>query len=276
MFTVKNTSIYFLIFLILIGINLFKNIYIENKVSTQLYEKGMKQVSSITCNGFFNIDCQLKNVSFSRNITNTTYTIEVREVHLLDVNILKNSKELNDFSLVLKNMKINDSRATFLELKKLMDLNITLVKRNTSSHIDMNLVREDLKVTANLILDANETLIVQKVSNIDIKISRDNDVIKKIIYELYKVKLLEIMESDDAEFSTTRGMNIPLGIDSKKVIPQDVFLGEPYESVSILLISEIETFDWVTKHNKQNNISTFISRVINKNGVDKLQIKKEN
>ena len=272
MFTFKKTSIYFLILLFLLGINLFKNIYIEHKVNNQLQEKGLTTVKSITCNGFLNIECRLKDISFDKNITNTNYTIKIKEGHLLDFNILQNNKEINEFKLVVRNMRLFDSRDVFLELNKPIDFNMTSISDNGVNHIKINAFRENLETEFIIDLQKNRT-ISQDFLLMDIKIKRNDDVIKKVIYELYKVKLLEIIESDDDKFSSTRGINIPLGIDTHKVIAQDIFLGEPYNAMSILLKSEFETFDWIIKYNNDSCITNFLSDVLIKNGVSQLQLK---
>lgn len=277
MFTLKNISIYFLILLLFIGINLFKNIYIEKKINNHLEEKGMTKVNSIKCNGFLNIECKLQDISFRKKITDTNYIIKVKQVNLLDFNIFEKTKGINNFKLVVKSLTISDSRNAFVELKKPMDLNIKLIN-NDYIYTTMSVIHQDLELRVVLTFEDNKTLIPQNFSSIKVEIERDNDVIKKIIYELYKVKLLEIIENDDADFSETRGMNIPLGVDTHSVMSQKVFLGEPYISVSILLNSEIETFDFMMEYNKNNHISKFISDVIENNGLSKLQIrrKKEN
>lgn len=274
MFRFKKINIYFLILLFFIGIIFFKNIYVENQIYNTLKENNMTKVSSIVCNGFFTLNCELEDISFEKTIGNTNYRVNMQQANLLNFNIFENYESINDFELRIKNMTLVDSRNAFLELKKPMDLNVTL-SNNIDSQLIMNLVHESLCINVKLIFENNETCIPQSFSSITLDVNRENDVIKKIIHEIYKVKLLEIIEKDDTEFSTTRGMNIPLGIDSSKVIPLETFLGEPYEAMSILLISELETFDWIMEYNDNDNISTFVSSILKKNGVNKLKIQKK-
>ena len=266
---------YFLICLLLIGINLLKNIYMENEVNNRLTDEGFSQVGSIDCNGFLNIECELKDVIFEKKITNTNYFIKFKQINLLDFSVLEKNEGVTPFKLIVKGIKIIDERAIFLELKKPMDLNMTLKKNNEYFDLTLNSFREDLEAKIILNFKNYENFVSQNFSSINVEIKRDNNIVKKIIYELYKVKLLEIMQGDDAEFSSTRGMNIPLGVDSSKVIAKDNFLGEPYESMSILLNSEIETFDWVIENNENSNITNFVSNILRTDGVNKLQIKNE-
>ena len=266
LFTLKKKKIYFLIFLSLWGINVLKNIYIEHRVNSTMREEGLTSLSSIDCSGFLKLECAFKALYFEKNITNTNYSLNVKEAKLLHVN-----EKIDDFELYLKGVTLSDERGAFVELKEPMDINMTVNTYDTYTQVKIHLMRKDLRIEARLKAKKNEAT-ASSLLSINLKVNREDEVMKRIFYELYKVNLLEIMQSDDEEYSSTRGMNIPLGIDTPKVISEEIFLGEPYSSMSILLLSELETFDWVMEQNERENIVEFVNDIINKNGVSQLQI----
>ena len=266
---IKRKKIYFLMVLFLIGINLLKNIYLEEEIKKRLEKNYLQQMKSISCNGILNISCDLKNLIFEHNITNTNYHIDITNIKLFDLNILEGNKIEKNFKLNIDKIKISDSRDAFVVLREPKDLNLTFSTFNNSQILKINSIEKDLKVTVMVTWKNKE------ISLLKMKIDKSNNVIKQIIYELYKLKILEIIESDDENFSSTRGMNIPLGVDTKEVISKKIFFGEPYTATSILLVSEVEVLDIVLEHNQDENISNFLRDILNNNGVSRLSIKRK-
>ncbi len=271
MFNLKNRKIYFFIALLLV-INLFKNIYIENKIEQELIKYKLKKIAKISCRGVINIECHLNNLLFEENSTQTLYSVYVADAKLLNMNLFKSQEPFDSqVKLIVNRVQILDNRGIFETVKKPIDINVSFFT-DKFHKVNFSLLNDDLAIKLMINLDKKSNLDNLKVLSASLKVERENSVIKKIIYELYKLKLLETKESDDEEFSATKGINLPLGKDSAEVIPQNIFFGEVYESVSILLLSELETLDVVMNNNEDNSISNFLEDIIKNDGETTLEI----
>ena len=272
MFKFGYKIIYFLILFFII--NLLKNIYIENNIKKNFNETNNSiEFKSITCNGLLNIKCILNDISLEKNISETIYQVDIKQLDIMNLNIL-NKKEIfkNNLNLIFKDIEIHDSKKAFVEISKPIDLNISLSKDKDNNFVFKSILsRSSLNTVINTVFSKKNIFNKYNLLSLNINIKNRNNVIKNIIYELYKLKFLEKKEKDGKELS--RGINLSLGIDSDKPISQDKFLGEPYTIMSMLLISEIETLDIVIKYDENNSISNFLEDVINKNGIAKLHIK---
>ena len=266
---IKNKKIYFLMVLFLIGINVLKNIYMEFEIQKQLEEKHLQKIETISCHGIFNLSCNLNTLVFKKKISNTNYNIDIKEIELFNLNILEWKQFKKSLNLVLKGIKISDSRGAFFLIQEPKDLNVTLMTFENTQSVKLNFVEKDLKISSSVIWKNEQIWLF------NIEMDMRNNIIKKIIYELYKLKILETIESDDKDFSSTRGMNIPLGVDTKTVISEKIFFGEPYRAITILLVSEIEVSDIVFEYNQDENISNFLRDILNNNGVSRLNIKRK-
>ena len=273
MFNLKNRKIYFFIALLLV-INLLKNISIEDKIEQELIKNKLKEIGTISCHGVVDIECHLSNLLFEDNSTQTSYDLRIDKLKMVNLNLFKRQKIFDSqVKIMIKKLELSDARGVFKTIKKPIDVNISFSNENVQK-INTFLVNDDLSIALTMDLEKESALSEFKFSSFSLQVERDNNVIKKMIYEFYKLKLLETKESDDEEFSATRGINLPLGKDSAEVIAQKVFLEEEvYDSVSILLLSELETLDVVMNNNEDNNITNFLEDIIKKNGETTLQIK---
>jgi len=273
MFIFKNRVLYFFIAL-LIGVNLLKNIYVEKQIRDELNIYSINTVGEVDCKGFVQLECMVHSIHILKGLSSDVkYTIDIDEISVSNFNIL-NQKNIfdNNLKLNFKNIYINDSNNSLNRLSKPISIKSALIVEN-KGYLEFSLKHSDLNIDANLTFEDRDFYKTKVFSSLLVSLESKNDIVKEIVYELYKLKFLEKREKDGVELS--RGINRSLGVDTDNVIPKKIFLEEPYRIVSMLLIAEIEILDIVYKYNENEDISQFLRDVLTKNGVHRLNIKAE-
>ncbi len=258
----KQKKIYFYIFIIIsfLILNRLKNIYIENRIIDKL-----KKIEYIECSGLLNITCNLENFILEQNLSNTFYTADIKKMKIVDLNLLN-----RDAKLIFKNIKISDSKGIFKQIAKMIDLNISLSHKKIKT-LNISLFTQDLILNSSFDFKKDD-ININNFLSCNIEIESKNNCIKKILYELYKIKLLEVKEQEGDDSSL--GINRSMGIDKIEPMSLKEFLGEAYDIFLMLLISEIEIQDIVIEYNTDGKITDFLNKIFREDRKNKISITK--
>lgn len=250
----KFVKITIVVFTAMVIIFLFKNTLIELFIGQKLATKNI-YTNNISCKGFYNISCNIENLSTQLDNNITKFNINIDEIILNNlINIYKNydKKDLNnEFTITISNLIVKDNKNAFNRLSNPIFVHIYKKNNNVESMIKIDKNIFDFKGLKN-----------DDKYNLLMTVSHKS--MENILYELYKLKFLETKQTDNKEIA--KGINLSFGVSSYDVISKNKFIKKSMPRFIDLFISEIESNDIFNRYNQNNQLSIVLNDLLTKSG----------
>jgi len=241
---------------------LLKNYYIQYHLKEELHLHDIK-VKDIQCKGLYNIHCKLDYVEFNQSDNTTLYNFKADEIvfeNIIEIYRSYSSRDYphNYFAIDINNLSTKDNRGAFYQISDPININIKV----DNTHFEILYKSKDITI------DIDSLDKKQLYYNLSTEIK--NNAMKTMLYELYKLKYLEIKQIDGEAFA--KGINISFGIPSDNLIPKDEFFVHAMPRLIELSISEIESYEGFNQYNQNGVLSKVLEDILTKEGKKEYQI----
>jgi len=246
-----------------VSLMLFKNYFLQYLIEEHLAHDGI-QVQSIDCDGLYNIDCKLHYIKFLYNHDATRYKLSMEALEVQNFiafydSYIRKRYPYNEFAIHINHLVLDDNQNVFEELSKPIELRLKV------NHADFEI---ELK-TQNVTIKAES--LDKSLNEYKLYTDVQNNSLKSILYELYKLMYVEIKQMDGDAFA--KGVNISFGIDSDVLIAKDKFINDAMPRLIELIVSEVEILDIFNQYNHNNKLSDVLQKILASEGKNEYSIK---
>jgi len=251
----KITAIFMIVVVALIA---GKNYFLEYSIANELSKYKVKH-KDIVCNGFYSIDCKLHSLGFAHSENTTEYNFTVESIvieNIIGAYQTYTTHSNNNFAIDIQKLLIIEDKNAFEQL---------------SQPINIEVQSKDELLTAELRSNQMEIAIttVDK-SKFHISTMIQDDSMKSILYELYKLKYLETKAMDGDAIA--KGINISFGIPLDTFIPKGDFLAHAMPRLIDLTVSEIESHEFFGQYNHDEKLSNLMRDILSLSGKNSYEI----